>query len=251
MMGNRSSKALSDFFSTLLEEPSDKPHQMLESVVKKPLEQLLARVSEAAPDIELTNIVAENNKVLAPQNDPVVITETVSTTETQSALTRNTLQQQLTGSFPVLYFKSMNLTLAVPLIKLKAIYPLQKVTKLIGKPSWYLGIQTERGQNINVIDTAKYLMAEKYQSALEQSVNYKYIIVLEDSNWGLLCEELIDSSSLTPDDIKWRTGVLLSPWLAGTVKQRMCGLLAVDALTELLNNNSSISVSTKNRGNVL
>ena len=250
MIENRSSKALNDFFSTLLEEPSDKPQQMLESVAKRPLEQLLARVSEAAPDIELTNIIAENEALITEKN-PGVTTEILTASESISALTTNTLQQQLTGSFPVLYFKSMNLTLAVPLIKLKAIYPLQKVTKLIGKPSWYLGIQTERGQNINVIDTAKYLMAEKYQSALEQSVNYKYIIVLEDSNWGLLCEELIDSSSLTPDDIKWRTGVLLSPWLAGTVKQRMCGLLAVDALTELLNNNSSISVSTKNRGNVL
>lgn len=233
-MENKSSKAVQDFFSTLLEEPSDDNADTLVAVEQKPLEQLLARVSEKAPEIEITKVVKDI--AVTDCKEPVAVTETNVELKI-SPLTTNTLQQQLTDGFSVLYFRSMNLTLAVPLIKLQAIYPLKKVTKLIGKPSWYHGMQTERGQNINIIDTAKYLMAEKYQSALEQSVNYKYIIVLEGSNWGLLCEELIDSSSLMPDDIKWRTGVLRSPWLAGTVKQRMCGLLAVDALTELLDNN--------------
>ncbi len=243
---NRSAKVVADFFSTLLEEkPTDT------AVVAQPLERLLARVNESAPDvdvsIELIDPLLLNDCVTQPDiespmskktpNEELLI-ESVGEAEilteiAPSALLVNTLTKQLGDSFPVLYFTVYEHTFAIPLIKLKGIHPLRETTKLIGKPDWFSGIQVEREHNLNVIDTGKYLLPEKKQSRLEHCTNYKYIIVLGDSNWALKCHTLVDSSPLTHQEIKWRTEVRKSPWLAGTVKQRMCGLLAVDALIEL------------------
>jgi len=260
-MDTRSTKVISDFFSTLLDD--SQPTRPLE---QKPLADLLAVVSEAAPEVVVSTELAATTPVIPEQpniseqvffepdvvetdftepdfNKTVLSTEFVDSCELAqvilSPLRHNTLKTEMLEPFPVLYFKVADVTMAVPLIKLKGIYPIGDVTKLIGKPNWFHGVQVERGENISVINTAKYIFGEKDQSELEQSLNYKYIIVLGDSNWGLLCEELIDSCVLNHQDIKWRTGVIKSPWLAGTVKQRMCGLLAVDALVELLSTNTN------------
>lgn len=242
-MESRSTKVIADFFSTLLDDSG--PTKQLE---KKPLADLLARVSDSAPEVDICNEFIEPELRTVPSTSLVTPVEvqtdeqidTISDAKSElivSPLTQNTLQSEMGQEFPVLYFRVAEVTMAVPLVKLRGIYPLGDVTKLIGKPNWFHGVQVERGQNISVIDTAKYILDVKDQSELEQSLNYKYIIVLGDSNWGLLCEELIDSCALGYDDIKWRTGVKKSPWLAGTVKQRMCGLLAVDALVQLLGDN--------------
>lgn len=242
-MESRSTKVIADFFATLLDDSG--PTKQLE---QKPLADLLARVSDSAPEVDICDQFIECEvpavsspltvaPTQAPADEPIEIISESKNELIVSPLTQNTLQSEMGPEFPVLYFRVAQVTMAVPLVKLRGIYPLGDVTKLIGKPNWFHGIQVERGQNISVIDTAKYILDEKHQSELEQSLNYKYIIVLGDSNWGLLCEELIDSCALGYDDIKWRTGVKKSPWLAGTVKQRMCGLLAVDALVQLLGDN--------------
>ena len=243
---NRSAKVVADFFTTLLEEkPTDT------AVVVQPLELLLARVNESAPEVDVSIELIDprllNETVVQPTIEPpesnqtpkeALSIESIDEVEilaeiTPSALLENSLIKQLDDSFPVLYFTVYEHTFAIPLIKLKGIHPLRETTKLIGKPDWFSGIQIEREQNLNVIDTGKYLLPEKSQSQLEHCTNYKYIIVLGDSNWALKCHTLVDSSQLTHQEIKWRTEVRKSPWLAGTVKQRMCGLLAVDALIEL------------------
>lgn len=248
-METRSMKAISNYLSVLLEEPSSvdsavnaRRHQIVEL---KPLAELLARVSDAAPafdtgdeispvtDLEKPIIAPEPICDIAPVLEQDNYVGAVQQLE-ESPLTHNTLRDQMPPSFPVLYFKLADLTMAVPLVKIRAIFSRQTVTKLVGTPDWFEGIQVERGQPINVINTAQYLLAEKYNLDIEQSLNYKYIIVLSDSNWGLLCEELIDSSTVNHDDVKWRARLATSPWRAGTVTQRMCGLLAVDGLTCLL-----------------
>ena len=228
MIDSRSQQAVADFFSPLLDEPASHQNLTKTALEKKPLAQLLAKVTEVAPTIEI------DQSLVATVSEPEV---TVQTAVKIAPLSNNPLKDQMASQFPVLYFRVGPITMAVPLVKLRGIYPLKKVTKLIGKPDWFYGVQIERGQNISVIDTAKYIMREKINSELEKSLNYQYIIILGVSNWGLLWEELIDSSALNHQDIKWRSGIAKSPWLAGTVKQRMCGLLAVDALTQLLENN--------------
>ncbi|MDP2559813.1 chemotaxis protein CheW [Psychrobium sp. 1_MG-2023] len=251
-MDNRSTKAVADYFSTLLDE---KPEDT--AVQTQPLERLLAKVSEAAPQVEVDKdlidlqildevspVIEEEPEAKSQQNTATVV-KVESEVEVELAVEvkqhlENVLEQELDERFPVLYFTVGEYMFSVPLIKLKGIHILKKTNQLFGKPNWFKGIQIERGHNINVIDTALYLLPEKDQSQLEQSTDYKYIIVLGDSNWGLACDSLVDSSELTHDEIKWRPELSRCPWLAGTVKERMCGLLSVDALIELFEQNESI-----------
>jgi purine-binding chemotaxis protein CheW len=58
--------------------------------------------------------------------------------------------------------------------------------------------------------------------------------MLGESNWGLLAERLIDNVSLSHQDIKWRDKAGRRPWLAGLIKEKMCALINVSAMTELL-----------------
>jgi purine-binding chemotaxis protein CheW len=125
--------------------------------------------------------------------------------------------------------------LAVPLKSLGGIHQLGKISPLMGKPKWFRGIMTERDNKLQVVDTARWVMPEKCTPELEESLDYQYLITLNDSPWGLLCEELVTSEPLQPQSIQWRKETNNKrPWLAGVVRDRMCALLDVNALITLL-----------------
>ena len=145
------------------------------------------------------------------------------------------LLETLDDEFQVLFFKVAGLTLAVPLISLGGIVKLERLNHIMGRPSWYKGVQTHRDSQLNVVDTCAWVMPEKYDDTLAESVNYQYVVLLEDSNWGLTCESLVDSVKIMKSDVNWRSKTGKRPWLAGVVKEQMCGILHVHSLIELLN----------------
>ena len=144
------------------------------------------------------------------------------------------------GSFQALYFDVGGLTLAVPLIELGGIHQVDKTTSLMGKPKWFKGIMLCRDEKINVVDTALWVMPEKYDEKLKNSLNYQYIIMLNKSGWGLSAENLIDTVTLSQDEVKWVDSPSKRPWLAGLVKDKMCALFDVESLIKLLNDGSGI-----------
>ena len=145
--------------------------------------------------------------------------------------------EYMEDDFQALFFKVAGLTLAVPLKSLGGIHQVGKISPLMGKPKWFKGIMTEREDKLQVVDTARWVMPEKYTEELEESLDYQYLITLNDSPWGLLCEELVTSEPLQPEAIQWRkAGNNKRPWLAGVVRDRMCALLDVNALITLLDN---------------
>lgn len=90
--------------------------------------------------------------------------------------------------FQTLYFEVAGLVLAVPLRMLGGIHRLERINKLIGKPDWYMGLMLQRDAQLHVVDTARWVMPEKYTPDLAASLNYQYLIMLDDSPWGLACE---------------------------------------------------------------
>ncbi|MBL4765522.1 MAG: chemotaxis protein CheW [Colwellia sp.] len=145
------------------------------------------------------------------------------------------------GDFQALYFDVGGLTLAVPLIELGGIHKVNKTTPLMGKPEWFKGVMLYRDEKINVVDTALWVMPEKCDEKLKNSLNYQYIILLSNSNWGLLAENLVDTVILKQEEVKWIDSPNKRPWLAGLVKDKMCALLDVDSLIQLLNDGSGIN----------
>ena len=137
-------------------------------------------------------------------------------------------------SFECLLFDVAGLTLAVPLICLGTIYPLagQELTPLFGQPDWFLGILPGQSGNLKVIDTARWVMPERYRDECRDGL--QYVISIEGCEWGMAVHQVSRSIRLDPREVKWRSQRTQRPWLAGTVIEHMCALLDVSALAELI-----------------
>lgn len=85
-------------------------------------------------------------------------------------------------------------------------------------------------------------MPEKCNDQLLDNLEYQYVIMLNNSAWGLAAEHLVDTLTLQQEDVKWMESTAKRPWLAGLVKDRMCALLDVDALIEMLNQGANVTV---------
>lgn len=93
---------------------------------------------------------------------------------------------------------------------------------------------TSRELQHDVVDTARWVMPEKLSSD-EHKENYRYIVMLGESKWGLACDKLHGTETLTKQSIRWREKVGKRPWLAGMVKEKMCALIHVEELIKMLN----------------
>jgi purine-binding chemotaxis protein CheW len=150
------------------------------------------------------------------------------------------VKQYRQGNFQTLFFDVAGLLIAVPLIELGGIHKAKDIKRLMGTPPWYKGVMNHRKEKVNVVDTALWIMPERCDDELLESINYQNIIMLGNSMWGLLAEKLVDTVTLEQDDVKWLDKPSKRPWLAGIVKQKMCVLLNVDTLIKLLNEGESI-----------
>ncbi|EKT4465801.1 chemotaxis protein CheW [Pseudomonas putida] len=136
--------------------------------------------------------------------------------------------------FECLLFDVAGLTLAVPLVCLGSIYSLagQELTPLFGQPDWFLGILTCQAGNLKVLDTARWVMPDRYREDFRQGL--QYVISVQGYEWGLAVHQVSRSLRLDPAEIKWRSQRGQRPWLAGTVIEHMCALLDVAELAELI-----------------
>lgn len=197
-------------------------------VVKKDVEELekTSAYEDVAPRVE--SVEPENEVSHKIEAEPQV---------EQSAppsITKD-LQEQLDEEFQLLFFKVAGLILAVPLVNLGGIVRVEKINQIFGRPSWFHGVQTHRESQLNIVDTCAWVMPEKYDEKLAETVDYQYLVVLEDSNWGLACESLVNTVKVDKSQVNWRSKPGKRPWLAGVVKQQMCGILNVESLIEMLN----------------
>ncbi|MDM9593174.1 CheW domain-containing protein [Pseudomonas guariconensis] len=136
--------------------------------------------------------------------------------------------------FECLLFDVAGLTLAVPLVCLGSIYSLagQELTPLFGQPDWFLGILACQAGNLKVLDTARWVMPDRYRDDFRQGL--QYVISVQGYEWGLAVHQVSRSLRLDPAEIKWRSQRGQRPWLAGTVIEHMCALLDVAELAELI-----------------
>ena len=135
--------------------------------------------------------------------------------------------------FEALLFNVGGLTLAVPLILLGTIHPLEsEITPLFGQPDWFLGIMPTSAGNLKVLDTARWVMPERYTPELRDDL--RFVISVQGYEWGLAVHDVSKSVKLTSEQIKWRSQEGKRPWLAGTVIEHMCALVDVSALAGLI-----------------
>ncbi|MDE1310585.1 chemotaxis protein CheW [Vibrio aestuarianus] len=220
-----------------------------EPVIVEPVLEPIEEIQEwdtvdtesAKPDINLEsdveteiNIELEASAIDAVQ--PNNTTEHELSLETQTGADGVAAWQstQRTQDFQVLYFEVNGVTFAVPLDELGGIHRMGSLNHLIGRPAWYLGLQTNKDNQLDVVDTAKWVMAEKlYDDSYKEG--YQYIVMLGESMWGLASTQLMGTELLSTEKVRWRELAGKRPWLAGMVKEKMCALIHVEALIAMLN----------------
>ena len=216
------------------------------TVENKRLETLLKNVN-AELEVKEAEVVTQKS-VQEPVKKRALVDDSINEVKIEPLVTHKsggdyipkTPKTYRQGDFQALFFNVAGLTIAVPLIELGGIHKVEKTTALMGKPDWFKGVMLYRDEKINVVDTALWVMPEKCDEKMKSSLNYQYIIMLSDSAWGLSAENLVDTVVLSQDEVKWLDTPSKRPWLAGLVKDKMCALLDVDALIQLLNDGSGI-----------
>lgn len=105
---------------------------------------------------------------------------------------------------------------------------------LIGRPDWYLGLQNNKETQVDALDTAKWVMPQSIKDDSYKD-DYQYLVMLGESKWGLACNALAGTETITSDRIRWRETAGKRPWLSGMVKDKMCALIHVEAMITMLN----------------
>lgn len=220
-----------------VEEASPTRITEIENKSVKGKESLVEKTEQSTPPLARKTAV---NKVEAKISKPQA-SEEITTRKSVGGFTETKQKSYRQGDFQAMFFDVAGLMVAVPLIELGGIHNSDKTTALMGKPDWFKGVMLRREEKINVVDTARWVMPEKCDEKLLSSLNYQYVIMLNDSSWGLSAERLVDTVTLKQDDVKWLDSPSKRPWLAGLVKDRMCALLDVDSLIKLLEKGINIT----------
>ena len=230
---------LDEFEAAVLEEQvrdaRTVPH--VQAVASKPLVELAARPL-VLPTIEITAPPVEARVEVAAQ-----VTAAPAVIEVERAPLPPLMvpEPALSGRpewaqepFECLLFDVAGLTLAVPLVCLGSIYPLegQELTPLFGQPDWFLGILPSQAGNLKVLDTARWVMPDRYRDDFREGL--QYVISVQGYEWGLAVHQVSRSIRLDPNEVKWRSQRTQRPWLAGTVIEHMCALLDIASLAELI-----------------
>ncbi|VAW94381.1 CheW domain protein [hydrothermal vent metagenome] len=141
--------------------------------------------------------------------------------------------------FQVLLFKVAGLSLAVRLIELNGVveWDETKITEMPGHSNFYLGLLQYLGKSIPIIDTAKLVFPADKLVSLSADKPYervKRIVLIDDSKWGLACDEIDEVIELASEAIKWREDRSKRKWMAGTVIEHMCALIDTSGFAEML-----------------
>ncbi|MFL0802254.1 MAG: chemotaxis protein CheW, partial [Agarilytica sp.] len=201
--------------------------KITEEVKVAPAEVEAPPVIEALVEAEVAPVVVVNTDV------ETNIAEESTTTENFLTWGDNGRPRWAENNFEVLLFEVAGLSLAVPLVALGQIVPLdKKLTFLQGQSDWFMGILPSSIGDIRTINTALFVMPERNNADFAD--NAKYVVTIDGFAWGLAVDNVKQPISLAPDDVKWRTERSKRPWLAGTVKSHMCALIDIPQMAELL-----------------
>jgi len=221
---------------SLIEQNTVSISQVEDDVLVAPMQEA-EEVQEWAVETQVNPVfeaVVEEPEVYVEQQiDQVVEVESEIETAYTPSVFDDWKSTERSVDFQVLYFDVNGVLFAVPLDELGGIHKTTEMSHLIGRPNWYLGLQTNKDNQYDVVDTAKWVMADKLKDESHKEA-YQYIVMLGDSSWGLAASELKGTESLNVRSVRWREQAGKRPWLAGMVKEKMCALIHVEAMITMI-----------------
>lgn len=193
--------------------------------------------TETNTETNTETLVENETKPTLTETDPsseVDLQQEVAVEEQQAAQTPDHSDDVQTPDqpFECLMFKvAGGLNLSVPLARLNGILQWQgECTHLPGHADWFLGLVSNRGHQVKVVDIASFVIPENHQAreGLSGERQFKHLILIDDGHYGLACDDLGDVLKISPDNVRWRADRANRPWLAGTLIDKMCALIDVD-----------------------
>jgi len=136
------------------------------------------------------------------------------------------------GIFKALLFKVGDMTMLAPMAELRGVssWP-DKLTKMMGGKSCYLGMARRNGININVLDTCYLLdQGDVGDQCHDEVADYLNMILVGDGATALACHDVIDIVDVEPKKIKWRQTRKNRPWYLGVDTKKMSIMLDVSEI---------------------
>jgi purine-binding chemotaxis protein CheW len=217
---------------THLAEPDQAVYDYLDSLLKE-VERTpeapakTAEVVEIRPETQLQ----EQSEIVEPVSEVAAGEAVVDTGLEEGVL----IPEWAEEPFQCLLFSLRGMTLAVPLLSLDSIMKWEEeVAPLPGQPDWHMGVILHRDQQVVVVDTAQLLVPDKLGKAGEEREKGSHILVIGGGSRGLACDSLAKPVTLTKDDVRWSAPGGNRPWVAGTIVEKLCILLNVECLLEMI-----------------
>lgn len=258
-------KAIEEDKKPSLEPPPKKPAEQTKPISSEPkplaqLEQLKEAKRERLQKLLNNKTLTLPSKTVAPEPEVKTITpsassveESLSSTDTDPQATdeitshpkdvlsiekylawnENGRPEWAQDRFDALLFNVSGLTLAVPLIALGQIQPLDNnLTQIFGQADWFMGVLSTPMGDIRTVNTALFVMPDRYNPKFLETA--RYVVSIDGLPWGLAVDDVNQPISLEPSDVKWRTERTSRPWLAGTVKSAMSALIDIPQMGQML-----------------
>jgi purine-binding chemotaxis protein CheW len=207
----QSDSALTNYLDTLLAEIDsvDKP-AVTQQTAKEPPQK-----ADTLPESKLSNEATLSGAQRAEEDEKAAVSE----------------PQWAQNPFQILRFHINGVNLVVPLISLHGIIPLDRpVTHLPGQPEWNLGVVTNHGSKVVVVDTRRLLMPE----GGFKEATYSHLLLIGDGNRGLVVEGLGDMTIIEKEAIRWRSDAAQHPWYGGILIEELSILLDVEGVMDML-----------------
>jgi purine-binding chemotaxis protein CheW len=217
--------------STRLAEPDQAVFDYLDSLLKE-VEKVADAPAKTAEVVEIRpeTQIQEQPKVVEPVTE-VVAEAAIDTGTEEVAL----IPEWAEEPFQCLLFSLRGVTLAVPLLSLDSIMRWEEeVAPLPGQPDWHMGVILHRDQQVVVVDTAQLLVPDKLGKAGEEREKGSHILIIGGGTKGLACDSMAKPVTLTKDDVRWSGAGGSRPWVAGTIVEKLCILLNVECLLEMI-----------------
>ncbi len=141
--------------------------------------------------------------------------------------------------FQALEFTVAKLKLVVPLTHLCGILDWERadLTPMPGHSTQFMGVWPNHGTNSKIVDVAEMVVPERYHSKIQPaSERVTKVVLIDESTWGIACDEIIGVITLDPRDVRWRTDRTQRKWLAGTLIEHMSAIIDADEFASTLLN---------------
>jgi len=212
-------------------KPFMEPETALGAYLSTLLSNLPITSEEILPEDGSTELIADDVEAVAVPANKV---EELNAVKPNVANDKHlaVMPKYAQDEFSALFFKVGHLILAVPLVDLgRTLRFDSKMTSIPQQPIWFMGLKLDQEKKIGILNMA-YLVHGK-SKADKRSYSeepFKNIILTEDTNWGLACDEILSVKKINPDEVRWRTDRKKKSWLVGTIVEELVVIVDINEL---------------------